>query len=110
MTDIEQEDSIELVEVLLQDFFDLSEHVSERTLDLAERNIFVQAFEQVLFCVLLELRLKHTWLIKLFSCVLIIHLNSLVLPADKRLQRICARTKRIVIVVGLILISSDDFA
>ena len=81
--------------------------MSEWTLNLAERDIFVEALEQVLFRVLLELRLKYTWLIKLFSSIVIIILNSLVLLAYKCGQRVCARTKRIVI-VWLILISSDN--
>ena len=78
-------------------------------MNLAERNVFVEALEQVLFSVLLELSLKYTWLVKLISGIFIISLDRLVILAYKRLQRICARTKRIVI-VGLILISSVNFA
>ena len=45
LSNIEQEDGVEFVEMLLQDFFDLPEHVAERALDLAERNVFVEALE-----------------------------------------------------------------
>ena len=78
-------------------------------MDLTESDVFVKALEQVLFRVLFELSLKYTWLVKLISGILIISLDRLMLLANKRCQRICARTKRIVI-VGLILINVINLA
>ena len=78
-------------------------------MDLTESNVFVEALEQVLFRVLFELSLKYTWLVKLINGILIISLDRLVLLTYKRLQRVCARAKRIVI-VGLILINVINLA
>ena len=78
-------------------------------MDLAESNVFVEALEQVLFRVLFELSLENTWFVMFVSGTLVISLDCLMLLAYKRCQRICARTKRIVI-VGLILINSVNLA
>ena len=59
LTTVEKEDSIKLVEVLLQDFFDFLQVAAEGSLDLALLKIFIQTLQKMLFGILFELGLEN---------------------------------------------------